>query len=101
MQPKPRFDELTEDRIRQIEATWKSDIEGKIDMLVEAERIRAEKYDQFIDMLIKRELRRERLWDAIIDKGLTMLIVSGAVALFSLAWSGAMGELASKLAGKK
>ena len=83
MQPKPRFDELTEDRIRQIEATWKSDIEGKI------------------DMLIKRELRRERLWDAIIDKGLTMLIVSGAVALFSLAWSGAMGELASKLAGKK
>jgi hypothetical protein len=98
---KPRFDELTDERIRQIEATWKSDIESKIDMLVAAEKERAEKYDAFIDVLMKREMRRERLWDAIIDKGLTMMIVAGVVALFSLAWNGAMGELVSRMAGKK
>lgn len=98
---KPRFDDLSDEQLRRIEATWKSDMETKLDMLVASEKIRAEKYDAFIDVLIKRELRRERLWDAIIDKGLTMLIVSGVVALFSLAWNGAMGELVSKLAGKK
>ena len=98
---KPRFDELTQADIDRINATWKSDMERKLDMLVEAERVRSEKYDQFIDVLMKRELRRERLWDAVIDKGLTMLIVSGVVALFSLAWNGAMGEIVSKIVGKK
>jgi len=98
---KPRFDEMTDEELRRIEATWKSDIEGKLDMLVAAERARSEKYDAFIDVLIKREIRREKLWDAIIDKGLTMLVLSGVVALFSLAWNGAMGEIVSKLAGKK
>ena len=37
---KPRFDELTEQDLRRIEATWKSDIESKIEKLQEsADRI--------------------------------------------------------------
>ena len=92
------MDELTPERMREIEARWKSDVDFKLDALIADAKAHREKYDAFIDMLIKREQRREKVWDAIIDKGLTMLIIAAVVSLFSLAWTGALGEIRSLIA---
>lgn len=87
------MEDLTPERIKHIEIAWKSDVDRKLDELLEVQRAWEEKYSAFLDMLIKREARREKLWDAVIDKGFTMLIIAAVVSLFSLAWNGALSEL--------
>ena len=95
---KPRFDDFTEDQLRQIEAKWKSDIERKMDELMGF----VSRNEGFLNMLIAREQRRADIQKAIIEKTLTGLIVSGFVAVGALIWTGMKTEFADfmRLFGK-
>ena len=94
-------DELTPERLARIRERWQSDVDLKLDAMLERQKAWSEKYDAFLDVLMKRELRREKLWDAVIDKGFTMLIIGAVVSLATLAWNGALSELKSLLAAAK
>ena len=84
--------ELIEDeRLRQIEAHWKSDMDLKVDSLVAF----AKKYEGLLEMLIEREKERAAMRKAVIEKTLAGLIWAGIVGLLSLAWSGLSMELRS------
>lgn len=80
---------LSEEEIRRIDATWKSDVEKKIDRMVAF----MDKTERFIDVLIDREKSRETVRRAIIDKSLTALIWGVIVGLSVLVVSGVRTEV--------
>ena len=82
-------DIIFEERRKQIDIRWKSDVDLKLDSLVEF----AKKYETLLQMLIDREAKRERLRAAIIEKTLSALILSAVVGLLSLAWAGLSADI--------
>ena len=87
------WDDLSDEKIRRIEAQWKSDVDTKLDKLIATEEARAKKYDAFIETLIKRELDRAAMRKAVIEKTLSGLVWMAVIGLLSLAWSGAKQEV--------
>lgn len=81
---------LTEEEIRRIDATWKSDVEKKIDRMIAF----MDKTERFIDVLIDREKSREEVRRAIIDKSITALVWGAFVGLGLLLASGLRTEAA-------
>ncbi len=81
-------DPLTEYEMKQIEARWKSDVDFKLDALLEYN----EKNAALLTLLTTREQRRVKVQQAIIDKSLTALIWAGVVGLGTLVWSGVKTE---------
>ena len=80
---------IEDERLRQIEARWKSDMDLKVDSLVAF----AKKYEGLLEMLIEREKERAAMRKAVIEKTLAGLIWAGIVGLLSLAWNGLHVEL--------
>ena len=79
---------LSDEEIRRIDATWKSDVEKKIDRMVAF----MDKTERFIDVLIEREKSKQTVRRAIIDKSLTALIWGVIVGLSILVASGVKAE---------
>lgn len=96
---KPRFDDFSEDQLRQIEAKWKSDIERKMDALMGF----VSRNEAFLNMLIAREQRSAEFRRAVIEHTLKTVILSGVVAIGALIWSGMKTEFADfmRLFGKQ
>ncbi len=80
---------IDEERRRNIEARWKSDMDAKVDSLVAF----AKKYEALLEILIERERSRAAMRRAVIEKTLSGLIWAGIVGILSLAWSGINSEL--------
>ena len=86
-------DMIFEERRKQIDLRWKSDVDLKLDSLVAFSK----KYETLLQMLIEREAKRERLRSAIIEKTLSALVLAAVVGLLSLAWSGLTMDLKTAL----
>lgn len=86
-------DDLTPERLKQIEGRWKSDVDLKLDRLVRF----ADTYEDLLKMLVTREKQREAFRQAVIEKTLSALILAGVVGLLSLAWSGLSTEIKAAL----
>ena len=79
---------MTDEEIRRLDATWKSDVDKKIDRMVAF----MDKTERFIDVLIEREKSKQTVRRAIIDKSLTALIWGVIVGLSVLVVSGIRSE---------
>lgn len=84
---------IDEERLKRLEARWKSDVDSKLDALIRAEEENRKKYSAFLDILIQRETDRAALRKSVIEKTLSGLIWMAVVGLVSLAWSGARSEI--------
>ena len=85
-----RTEELIDaERMKQIDASWKSDMDLKVDSLVAFSK----KYEGLLEMLIEREKERAAMRRAVIEKTLSGLIWAGIVGLLSLAWNGLSTEV--------
>lgn len=84
---------IDEERLKRLEARWKSDVDSKLDALIRAEEENRKKYGAFLDILIQRETDRAALRKSVIEKTLSGLIWMAVVGLVSLAWSGARSEI--------
>ena len=84
--------EMTQEELKMIETRWKSDVDKKLDTLINAEREHREKYGVFIEMLMKREVDAAALRRAVMEKTLAGLIWMVVVGLVSLVWSGTRHE---------
>lgn len=82
------FDDLTPERIREIEARWKSDVDAKLDRVVRF----IEANESFIKMLTERESYRSALRKAVIEKTLAGLVWAAIVGMVSLLWTGLKSE---------
>ncbi len=74
--------ELTPERIRHIELSWKSDVDLKLDRLVRF----ADEYEAFVRSLAEREKRSAAFRTAVIEKTSIGLLVAGLVFVASAAW---------------
>ena len=75
---------FTPEELKMIEARWKSDVDFKLDALLEFN----EKYAATMQLLLEREQRRAALQKAIIEKSLSGLIYAMLAGLIALAWAG-------------
>ena len=91
------MDELTPERIKEIETRWKSDVDSKLDRLLRF----ADEYEEFLKVLIDREKSRQKMRDAIIEKTLSALIMSAVAGLALLAWNGLLGDLKNVITAAK
>jgi ribosomal protein S3AE len=89
--------EMSDDEIRRIEARWKSDIEKKVDSLVAF----ASEYQDFLRILIKREQRRLEFREAVIQKSVIALVMSGIGFVCALVYAGAKTEIVEAMAAIK
>lgn len=89
--------EFSPEQLKRLEQNWKSDVDLKLDKLLEF----ADKYQGFLEILIQREKERAELRRAVIDKTLSALIVAAVVGLLSLAWSGLSSELKAGITALK
>lgn len=83
------FEEFTPERLREIEARWKSDVDRKLDRVVRF----IDKNEALLIMLTEREIDRKALRKAIIEKSLAGLIYGSVAAVIALIWTGAKAEL--------
>lgn len=79
---------MSEEEIRTIEARWKSDVDRKLDQLLNFHMT----YGPLLVLLTKREERWAKIQDAIIEKTIKGLIWAGIVGLLALLWSGIKTE---------
>lgn len=82
------FEELTPERIKEIEAKWKSDVDRKLDRVVRF----IDANEAFVHMLIEREKYRRAIRKAVIEKTLAGLVWAAIVGLGTLAWTGLKSE---------
>ena len=82
-------DELTPERLRHIEARWKSDVDAKLDRVIRF----IESNEAFIKMLMERESYRAAVRKAIVEKTLAGLIWAAIVGLATLAYAGFKSEI--------
>ena len=83
-------DDLTPERIRQIELRWKSDVDSKLDRVVRF----IDKNEALLNMLTEREAYRAAVRKAVIEKTLTALVWAAIVTVVSLTWAGLKSETA-------
>lgn len=76
------FDELSPERIRQINTRWKSDVDLKLDRLCHF----ADSYEDYLKLCLKREVDRDRLRMAIIEKTWGALILAGLGMVGAAIW---------------
>jgi len=88
------FEELTPEKIREIEARWKSDVDRKLDRVVRF----IDANEELLAMLMERELDRKALRKAVMEKTLAGLVWGAIVGVLALAWAGLKSE-AHDLAG--
>lgn len=81
-------DELTPERIKEIEVRWKSDVDSKLDRVIRF----IDANEALMKMLTEREIDRRALRRAVIEKTLAGLIWGGIVGLGALAWAGLESE---------
>lgn len=81
-------DELTPERIKEIETRWKSDVDSKLDKMIRF----IEANEALLKMLTEREIDRRALRKAVIEKTLAGLIWGSVVGLGALAWTGLKSE---------
>lgn len=81
-------DELTPDRIREIETRWKSDVDKKLDELMTF----AKRYAAFLDMLVEREQAAAKMRAAIIEKSIVALIWGVVIGFGTLIVTGMRTE---------
>lgn len=82
-------EELTPERIRQIEARWKSDMDRKMDKVIQF----IDLYSPLLTMLAEREVDRRALRKAVIEKSLAGLVWAAIVGLATLAYAGLKSEI--------
>ncbi len=82
-----------ERRFKESELSWRSYVQKVLDEIRATQKVRAEKYDNFLDMLIKREEGREAIRKAIIEKTLAGLVYSLMAAAVAIAWAGTKAEI--------
>lgn len=75
-------DELSADRLRQIESRWKSDVDLKLDKMLRF----AEKYEGYLILCLKREQERDELRQALTKNLLGSVILAGMAMLGIAAW---------------
>ena len=73
---------MTDEQIKSIEARWKSDVDRKLDALVEF----VTKYEDYLKLCIEREMERKQVRRAIIEKSLASLVWSVVVAVGVSLW---------------
>ena len=78
---------MTEEEIKQIEARWKSDIDKKMDRLVEiAERfsIFQAAYEEYLKMALDREMNSKKWRQAVMEKS-TIGFIWAAIGFLGIA----------------
>ena len=85
-------DDLTPERVRYIEAAWKSDVDLKLDRLIRF----ADTHEPMMKVIIERELSRKKLRDAVIEKTLAGLVWAGIVFLAMAVWHWLKTNLSSR-----
>lgn len=75
---------FTPEELKMIEARWKSDVDFKLDAMLEF----MEEFKPLMKMLAEREARKVRVQQAIIDKSLAGLVYAALAALLALTWAG-------------
>lgn len=76
------MDELTPERLRQIEGRWKSDVDLKLDRLVRF----ADAYEGYLKLCLERETERKAMRRAIIEKTLIGLVWAAVVFVGVSTW---------------
>lgn len=74
---------MTDEEIRKTESRWKSDMDKKMDRMCEF----ADKYEDYLALCLEREQSRKKLRDALIEKTLGALILSGVAVAGIAAWN--------------
>lgn len=82
------FEELTPERLKEIETRWKSDVDKKLDYVVKF----IDEYGPMVKMLMEREIDRRALRKAIIEKTLAGLVWGAIVSIGALIWTGLKTE---------
>lgn len=82
------LDDLTPERIKEIETRWKSDVDAKLDRVIRF----IDANEALLKMLTEREIDRRALRKAVIEKTLAGLVWGGIVGIGALAWAGIKAE---------
>ena len=75
-------DELTPQRLREIEGRWKSDVDLKLDRLVKF----ADRYQAYLELCIDREADAKKMRHAVMEKTLIGLAWGGVVFVGVAIW---------------
>ena len=75
-------DELTPQRLREIEGRWKSDVDAKLDRLCRF----ADRYQAYLELCIDNESERKKLRHAVMEKTLIGLAWGGVVFIGLAIW---------------